>query len=167
MEILKKFYASAADATAFAQRKAAPDDAPETFDKPYKGMTATKGGVVGMLEVIQSDFLRLESDTSSAEAEAEREYKTFMADSEKDKEAKEKAKMFAGFDQVRAERALHQSKKDLESTQAELDAALAYYDKLKPECVDLGLSYEERVAKRKAEIVSLQEALKVLSGTDI
>jgi hypothetical protein len=57
MEILKKFYATAAESTAFTQRKAAPDDAPETFDKPYKGLTGTKGGVVGMLEVIQSDFV--------------------------------------------------------------------------------------------------------------
>jgi len=57
--------------------------------------------------------------------------------------------------------------KDLETTQAELDAALDYYEKLKPDCVDQGLSYEDRVARRKEEIVSLQEALKILSGSDI
>ena len=48
---------------------------------------------------------------------------------------------------------------DLEGTQKELDAALAYYEKLKPDCVDSGVSYEE--------IQSLQEALKILSGEDI
>jgi len=165
IEILKKFYAKAATATAFIQ--AAPDDAPETFDKPYKGMQGESGGVVGMLEVIQSDFTRLEAETSSAEDEAARDHATFLSDSEKDKAVKEKEKMHMGFDQVRTERALNQNKKDLKATQAELDAALEYYDKLKPQCVDLGLSYEDRVAKRKAEIVSLQEALKVLSGEDI
>ena len=35
-------------------------DAPETFDKAYKGMGGESGGVLGMLEVIQSDFSRLE-----------------------------------------------------------------------------------------------------------
>ena len=29
---------------------------------------------------------------------------------------------------------------------------LEYYDKLKPSCVDAGVSYEERVARREAEI---------------
>eukprot|EP00971_Amphidinium_carterae_P035935 706540-Amphidinium_carterae.2 len=31
----------------------------------------------------------------------------------------------------------------------ELDAALAYYDKLKPSCVDAGTSYDDRVSRRK------------------
>ena len=56
---------------------------------------------------------------------------------------------------------------DLEGTQKELDAALAYFDKLKPSCVDSGVSYEDRVARRKEEIESLQEALKILNGEDM
>jgi hypothetical protein len=58
-------------------------------------------------------------------------------------------------------------KKELELTQKELDAALEYYEKLKPDCVDQGLSYEDRVAGREAEIESLQEALKILSGDQV
>jgi len=56
---------------------------------------------------------------------------------------------------------------DLEGTQKELDAALAYFDKLKPSCVDAGVSYEGRVTRRKEEIQSLQEALRILNGEDI
>ena len=44
---------------------------------------------------------------------------------------------------------------------------LAYFDKLKPSCVDSGVSYEDRVGRRKEEIESLQEALKILNGEDI
>ena len=40
------------------------------------------------------------------------------------------------------ESALNTKKADLEGTQKELDAALAYYEKLKPSCVDAGVSYE-------------------------
>merc|ERR1719378_880462 len=119
-----------------------------------------------MLEVIQSDFAR-EAETSTGEDSAQREHDAFLNDSSADKEAKEKEARHKGFDQVRTERALKQAQKDLKATQEELDAALDYYDKLKPQCVDSGLSYADRVAKREAEIKSLQEALQVLSGEAI
>jgi len=163
IEVLKTFYAKAAsNAAAFTQQ-----DKPEFAAGGYAGQQAGKGGVVGMLEVIQSDFARLEAETSSGEDEAQREHDTFLEDSSTDKAVKEKEARHKGFDQVRTERANNQAKKDLKATQAELDAALDYFDRLKPQCVDEGLSYSERVAKRQAEIVSLGEALKVLSGEDI
>jgi hypothetical protein len=65
------------------------------------------------------------------------------------------------------EQALTTKNSDLEGTQKELDAALSYYDKLKPSCVDSGVSYDDRVSRRKEEIESLQEALKILNGEDI
>ncbi len=39
--------------------------------------------------------------------------------------------------------------------------------KLKPPCADTGISYGERVARRKVGIESLGEALKILNGDDI
>merc|ERR1719321_121118 len=65
LSVLKEFYDKAAEATSFVQE-------PEIFDEPYKGMGSENGGVVGMIEVIQSDFARLESETSAAEAEAQK-----------------------------------------------------------------------------------------------
>merc|ERR1719240_2086646 len=83
MAVLKDFYAKSAEATAFAQQPA--EDAPETFEKPYKGLLAEGGNVVDFLEVILSDFTRLEFETAAAEAEEEEQYKTFMFESKKDK----------------------------------------------------------------------------------
>merc|ERR1719298_312318 len=66
LAVLKDFYDKAATATSFVQQK---QKQPEIFDdEPYKGMGAENGGVVGMIEVIQSDFARLEAETSTAEA---------------------------------------------------------------------------------------------------
>merc|ERR1719311_1803692 len=67
----------------------------------------------------------------------------------------------------RTDEKLRGTKKELEMTQEELDSAMDYYDKLKTQCVDTGLSYEERKKMREEELVSLQEALKILSGEDI
>jgi len=161
LTVLKEFYAKAGDATAFVQEE------PEIFDKPYKGMGAESGGVVGMLEVIESDFARLESETKASEATAQKEYDEFMTESKVDKSAKSSDIEHKTAKKQDQEQALTTNKEDLEGTQKELDAALAYFDKLKPSCVDSGVSYEDRVARRKEEIESLQEALKILNGEDI
>merc|ERR1719387_1901649 len=164
MKVLKDFYEKAGDATALVQQQ---PTAPAVFDKPYKGMGGESGGVVGMLEVIASDFERLEADTKAAEEAAQAEYDKFMTDSEVDKAQKTQDidhKTKAKQDQ---EQTKEEKKTDLAGTQEELDAALAYYEKLKPSCVDADISYDDRVARRKEDIQSLQEALKILSGEDI
>jgi len=160
--VLKEFYAKAAESTALVQ-----DGAPDIFESEYKGMGAESGGVVGMLEVIESDFARLEAETSSAEATAQKTYDGFMTDSKVDKAAKTTDSEHKTAKKQDQEQALTVKSGDLEGTQKELDAALAYYDKLKPSCVDSGVSYEDRVGRRKEEIQSLQEALKILNGEDI
>jgi len=120
-----------------------------------------------MLEVILSDFERLEADTATAEEQAQAEYDKFMTDSEVDKAAKTQDIDHKTKKKQDATQKMEETKTDLAGTQEELDAALAYYEKLKPTCVDAGISYEDRVARRKEEIQSLQEALKILSGEDI
>ena len=120
-----------------------------------------------MIEVIQSDFARLESETDAAEAQAQKEYDEFMSDSAVDKAQKSKDIEHKTAKKQNQEQAPTEKRTDLEGTQKELDAALAYYEKLKPSCVDAGVSYEDRVARRKEEIESLQEALKILNGEDI
>jgi len=160
LSVLKDFYAKAAEATSLVQE-------PEVFDEPYKGMGSENGGVVGMIEVIQSDFARLESETSAAEAEAQKQYDEFMTDSSVDKAQKTKDIEHKSSKKQNQEQSLQEKKTDLDGTQKELDAALAYYEKLKPSCVDAGVCYEDRVARRKEEIESLQEALRILNGEDI
>jgi len=165
MAVLKDFYAKSAEATALEQQPAV--DAPETFDKPYTGMGTNGGDVVSFLEVILSDFGRLESETSSDEATEDDEYKTFMFESEKSQALKENEKRHKEETKTAKESALHGAEEELKLTQEALDKANAYYDKLKPTCVDSGITYEERVKRREAEIQSLSEALKILAGTDV
>jgi len=156
LTVLKEFYSS--QALLLQQGKQAPEMA------AYKGNQSGKGGVVGMLEVIESDFLRLESDTTTAEGENAAEYETFTADATADKEAKHKAEVQTKLDKDQAEFEKSQTTKDQKAVQAELDKASDYYEFLKPQCLEVKVSYEERVAKRKQEIESLKEAYKVLDG---
>jgi chromosome segregation ATPase len=165
MVILKDFYAKAAESTALVQ--APLDDAPATFSEPYQGDQGSSNTVLQYLEVIASDFARLESDTTLAEEAAAKEYKTFINESEVDKAMKSAALRNTQTLITKREGDLVETQKDLKNTQEELDAALAYYEKLKPSCVNSGVSYEDRVKRREEEIESLKEALKILSGEDI
>ncbi len=90
-------------------------------------MGAESGGVVGMLEVIQSDFARLETDTKAAEAQAQSEFDKFSSESAVNRAEKAKDVEHKTTKKTNQESALTSKKADLEGTQKELDAALAYY----------------------------------------
>ena len=128
----------------------------------YKGMQSAKGGVVGMMEVIETDFARLKAETEASESAAASAYDTFMADSTADKDEHHKAEVKLRLDKDENEFQKSQTIKDLEATNAELAKANEYYSYLKPSCVEVHVSFEERVAGRKAELAALREAYDIL-----
>lgn len=147
MAVLKEFYAKAAD------------------DAAVQG--AEGGSVVDFLEVILTDFSRLESETSAQEAEEAAEYDKFMFESKKDKTLKEKESELKSGTITEKEEALHTAEAELKTVQEQLEKANTYYEKLKPDCVDSGATYEDRAKQREAEIQSLQEALDILAGQSL
>ena len=118
-------------------------------------------------KVIQSDFVRLEAETSATEAQDSAAHKTFLNDSEVDKAVKQTQSEHLQRKSVQLKSDLNSAKRDLSTTKEELGAAMSYFDKLKPSCIDAGTTYEDRVARREEEIQSLQEAMKILAGEDI
>jgi len=166
MAVLKEFYAKSATATALVQQSPM-EDAPETFDKPYQGMLPEGGNIVDFLEVILSDFARLESETAASEETDQADYEKFMFESKKDKALKENESKHKSEKKTNKESALHSAQEELKANQDMLDKANAYYDKLKPPCVDSGANYADRVKAREAEMQSLKEALSILKGQDL
>merc|ERR1719335_1923088 len=79
LKVLKDFYAKASTATALVQQPSPAGDAPGSWDTPYPGMGGSSKGVLGMLEVILADFVRLEQETTSSEAEAQSAFDKFSA----------------------------------------------------------------------------------------
>jgi len=160
MQVLKDFYAKAAESFLSTDQLA-------SFKAPYKGQQDEGAGVIDFLEVIMSDFSRLEAETTTDEQVEQEEFEKFMFDSKKDKALKENEIGQKQEKTTQQESALETAKRELADTQEELNAALEYYDKLKPQCVDSGITYEERVKRREEEIQSLKDALKILSGESI
>jgi len=165
LQVLREFYNKASGASSFVQGPA--DDAPSTFGDAYQGQQDSNKGVVGMIEVIASDFARLESETQTAEDQAADDHTKLLRDSAEDKAVKSAELEHKTNKRQRKEADLVSTNNDLKGNKEELAAAEDYYDKLKPSCVDAGVSHEERVARREEEIESLKEALEILSGEDI
>jgi hypothetical protein len=154
LAVLREFYST--QGPALIQKKQVPEM------EAYYGMQNSKGGPIGMLEVILTDFARLQADTEAAETAAASEYATFMEDSKASKIAKHKQEVADRLAKDAAEFKKSQLKKDLEAEEAELAAANTYYEELKPLCTIVPVSYEERVAKRKEELAALNEAYDIL-----
>merc|ERR1719272_1938234 len=167
--VLKEFYGSVAAGAALVQDTASMKQEMQQAASldPYKGQQAGNGGIMGMLEVILSDFARLQTETESSENTAASTYEKFMNESNEDVAVKDAEIEHKSNKKDTCGETIAELNKNLKLTQTELDKALDYYDKLKAECVDTKLSYEDRVQMREEEIVSLQEALKVLAGEDL
>jgi hypothetical protein len=134
----------------------------QTFGKKFTGQQDQAGGVMAMLEVVLSDFSNEEADTKAAEAKSQETYDDFMTESQRTKATKMKKIEMDEADKAAAESKLQEDTKDMKGTQDELIAANRYYDKLVPQCIDQGQTFEERTAARESEIASLKQALKIL-----
>eukprot|EP00747_Dinoflagellata_sp_TGD_P152866 gnl/TRDRNA2_/TRDRNA2_177345_c2_seq6.p1 gnl/TRDRNA2_/TRDRNA2_177345_c2~~gnl/TRDRNA2_/TRDRNA2_177345_c2_seq6.p1 ORF type:complete len:264 (+),score=94.81 gnl/TRDRNA2_/TRDRNA2_177345_c2_seq6:38-793(+) len=139
----------------------------QTFGEKFTGQQDAAGGVLAMLDVILSDFANLQADTQAAESTAQTSYDDFMAESKKNIRVKSKKIELDNADKVTTESKLREDVADLKNTQDELLAAERFYDKLVPQCIDKGQTFEERTAAREAEISSLKEALEILSSEDV
>merc|ERR1712050_530914 len=133
-QILKDFYSKAADATLLQGSVGLRQEMAQTAEAPYKGMQSESGGILGFLDVILSDFARLESDTTSAEDKAAAAFEKFMDESNQDVAVKEAEMSHKEGNKQQIDANIGSLQEERKLTQSELDAALAYHDKLKPDC---------------------------------
>jgi len=168
IDILDKFYKTSAKAKVDLSLAQGPlDDAPDAgFDngEAYQGAGAESGGIIGMMEVIQSDFERTISETRKAEKEAEQDHMKFMTETsmslaEKNVAKKEKTRL-----KDETDNAENDAEEELGSQTKILVTSIKELMELKPVCIDTGMSYADRVAMREQEIESLKKALCILGA---
>merc|ERR1740133_386932 len=108
--------------------------APDTFEGDYHGNQEKSKGIIGLLEVIESDFARTIQTVNDEEIAAQDEFNAFKDMTEADIADKNEAK------------------KAREDRRDEIKEELA------SQCIRGEETYEERVAKRTKEIEALKEA---------
>merc|ERR1719345_611455 len=141
---------------AFMQQPAMP--------KKHSAAGGAGGSIVNILEVVESDFTKNLADEETQEADAVSVYEKTtqdnkLANTQKSQDAKYKTKEFKGLD-----KSISDLSGDRDNTNKELSAVLDYYAKIKERCVAKPETYEERKARREAEIKGLKEALEILES---
>merc|ERR1719409_2422779 len=124
--------------------------------------TGASTGIIGMLEVVESDFSKLLSEGNAAEAMAVEEYEKLTQDNKIATTEKETAVKYKTKDSKETEAMLAGLKEDKEVASKEYDAIMDYWEKLQPMCIAKPEPYAERKRRREAEIAGLKEALTIL-----
>merc|ERR1719277_2108051 len=140
------------------------DRAPEVFDSEYHGNQDASTGIIGILEVILSDFSRTKMQVKSDDDAAERVFQDFKTTNEGDTKEKQDAVATKEGQVTDATDALVKLNDAREEAETNHKDALAELAKLHPMCVQAEETYEERVAKRNKEIEALKEAHDILEN---
>merc|ERR1719473_1463317 len=126
--------------------------------------TGASTGIIGMLEVVESDFSKLLAEGNAAEAMAVEEYEKLTQDNAIATTEKETAVKYKTKDSKETEAMLAGLKEDKEVAMKEYDAIMEYWEKLQPMCIAKPEPYAERKRRREAEIEGLKQALTILEG---
>merc|ERR1719194_187925 len=159
-DVLQAFYKKAAKGkVSLIQASPVDADSPASPSGAYKGGQQKAGGILAMLDVIISDFERTIKVTTKSEKASHREFVEFERTSKTSIASKETGKSQAESDLKSTDAKIVEDMDDLDKHQKMLDDVLKELEDLKPACVDTGMSYADRVQKRKDEIDALKKAL--------
>jgi len=169
INILKEFYDNAFIQTgkyvppnADRSGKTVADRAPEVFSGDYHGSQGASKGILGLLDVILSDFERTVDTTTDAEDTAQSSFNAFESDTKTDNDDKEDEIDTKEGRISDIEDELVETEEDKEDASTLKKNALTELKKLKPMCVEGEETYVQRVAKREKEIQALKEAQQML-----
>jgi len=156
LQVLRDYYAKQEESLIQQPQPAHPD----TFSKS----DGAGNSIIGILEVTESDFAsnlakeELEEETSAEEYEKQTQENAILK-TMKEQDVKYNTQEFMGLDKD-----ISQLTGDRTSENAELDAVMEYYGKLRERCIAKPETYENRKNRRAAEIAGLKEALNILEN---
>lgn len=130
----------------------------------HSAASGAGSSIVGLLEVVESDFSKGLAEMSATEGAAASAYEqqtngNAITKTIKEQDVKYKLKEGAGLD-----KSVSELSSDKEGVQAELSAVVEYLEKLDKMCVAKPETYGERKGRREAEIEGLKNALQILEG---
>jgi hypothetical protein len=133
-------------------------------DKSHASADGAAGGIVGLLEVCESDFSKGLAEMVSTEEAAAAAYEQETKENAIEKLTKEKDAEYKQKESVGLDKAVAEHSQDRAGAQTQLDAVVEYLKKLDDMCIAKPDTYAERTRRREAELAGLKEALTILQG---
>merc|ERR1711953_942626 len=131
-------------------------------DKAHAADEGGGAGIIGLLEVVESDFSKGLIEMTSTEENAQATYDQETKDNEIEKTTKEQDIKYKSEEASGLEKATAEATSDKSGVQEELDAVLEYLKGIEERCIAKAEPYEERVARREAELKGLRDGLAIL-----
>lgn len=141
----------------------------EYYSKADKAHSAGEGsatGIIGLLEVVESDFSKNLAEAVATEESAQASYEQETKENAIEKATKEQDSKYKTSEVADLEKVLAETTNDRASVHRQLDAVLEYLQKLEEQCVEKAEPYEARAQHRQAEIAGLRQALEILQGSE-
>jgi len=164
--VLRDYYGGGAAAAAMLQDDAQfgafmqQPKAPEQHEKN----TGAGQGIISILEVCESDFATNLSKEETEEADKVASYEEISQSNKVTKATKDQDVKYKTAEAASLDKSISQLSSDRDNTNTEQKAVLEYFAKLQERCVAKPESYEDRKARRDAEVSGLKEALTVLEN---
>merc|ERR1719242_387346 len=153
LSVLRDYYASDA---ALVQQPAMP--------ALHTKASGAGTSIIGILEVVESDFATGLAKEETEEDDAQALYDDITQENKVTKTMKDQDVKYKTAEVKSLAKAVAELSSDKETLSSELSAVNEYYAKLKDRCIAKPETYEERKARREAEINGLKEALQVLEN---
>jgi len=160
--VLREYYGGAAllqDGSAMASMMQQPAPPPA-----HAKATGAGQGIINILEVVESDFAENLAKENTEESDAQAEYEKTTQENKVAKTLKEQDVKYKTQEIKALGKTLSELSADRESAETEHAAVMEYYEKIKERCIAKPETYEERKARREAEIAGLKEALSILEN---
>jgi len=129
--------------------------------------TGGPDGIIGLLEVAESDFAKSLAEGQAAEDALISEYEKFTEDAKVSRATMVQDQKNKNAEKSRLDALMAELGEDVEDSQKDLNAVVEYLDKVKTSCETKTPSHEERQARRAKEIEGLKTALGILAGEDL
>merc|ERR1740121_1269878 len=129
--------------------------------------TGAGDSIIGILEVVESDFATDLAAEETAESDSAEEYEKTTQENAVTKTLKIQDVKYKTQEFMQLDKTLSELTSDRDSTNAELNAVMEYYGQVKTRCIAQPETYEERQSKRQAEIAGLKQALSILESETV
>lgn len=169
-QVLVKYYKEAFKASFVQYEKPvvvageAPKAPPATWAKGYGGKKGESVGIIAILEMVHSDILKDQATAKAEEEQSQKEFDTFLKDSEKQMKRLQKS-----ADQQKGV----SGKKETDKTdtikaritkKGEYNAVMKKMKDIAPDCEYYAVNFKLRVTNRQLEADGLKNAKAILSG---